>query len=271
MAAGRTNGAKSAIACLRQLCGKVKNIARYNHAHMRCVRFVILAIACAACAHAQKHDFDITQSLRLNEAENGIDGALQVLTDSRLSSELQKQMWGVGDWSFVLPQGDARRAEFKQSHPKNAQLRIVTDTGLVLRDVSLEQPLARITEAHLWNGKTSFFVAVDYSVGFGSYAGVTTLLLYVVDRQFQWARATSADAQESEQIRLPDTLKSAWKLVPFQGKQDILLAYCRPAKVQVPGRDFVVGYVRYRVANPVRKVEFELLQLICSAPAEGCR
>jgi hypothetical protein len=84
--------------------------------------------------------------------------------------------------------------------------------------------------------KTSFFVAVDYSVGFGSYAGVTTLLLYVVDCQFQRARATSADTQESEQIRLQDTLKSAWKVVPFQGKQDILLAYCRPAKVQVPGR-----------------------------------
>jgi hypothetical protein len=213
---------------------------------MRCARFVILAIACAACAQAQHHDFEVTQTLRLYKAANGIDGALQVLTDSRLSSDLQKQMWGVGDWSFVLPQGDTRRAEFEGSPPRNAELRIVTDTSLVLRNVSLEQPLARVTQAHVRNRKTSFLVAVDYSVGFGSYAGVTTLLLDVVDGQFQWADSTSIDTHESEQIRLPDTLKSAWKLVPFHGNQDILWAYCRPAKVHVPGREFVVGFVRYR-------------------------
>jgi len=213
---------------------------------MRCVRFVILAIACVVCVHAQEHDSEVTQSLRLNRAANGTDGTLQVLTDSRLSSELQKQMWGVGDWSFVLPEDDARRAEFEHNPPKNAQLRIVSDTGVVLRNVSLEQPLAKVTEAHLGNGKTSFFVAVDYSIGFGSYAGITTLLLDVVGGQFQWTQATSVDTQGSEQIRLPNTLKTAWKLVPFHGKQDILLTFCRPAKVQVPGREFVVGYVRYR-------------------------
>jgi hypothetical protein len=213
---------------------------------MRCFRFVIFAIACTVCVDAQKHDFEIIQSLRLNKTTNGIDGTLQVLTDSRLGRELQKQMWGVGDWSFVLPQDDARRAEFEHSPLKNAQLRIVTDTGVVLRNVSLERPLAKVAEAHFGKGRTSFFVAVDYSVGFGSYTGVTTLLLDIVVDKFQWTEATEADTRQSEQIRLPDTLKTAWKLVPFHGKQDILLTYCRPAKVQVSGREFVVGYVRYR-------------------------
>jgi hypothetical protein len=232
---------------LTSIMQKVKRAARYNSAHMRCLRLAIFAILCTVCVHAQKHDFEIIQNLRLNKTANGINGTLQVLTDSRLSNELQKQMWGAGDWSFVLPRDDARRAEFEHSPPKNAQLRIVTDTGVVLRNISLEQPLAKVSEAHLGNGRTSFFVAVDYSIGFGSYAGVTTLLLDVVGDHFQWTEATSADTQETEQIRLSDTLRTAWKLAPFHGKQDILLTYCRPAKVQVSGREFVVGYVRYRL------------------------
>jgi hypothetical protein len=213
---------------------------------MRCVRSVILAIACAVCAHAQQHDFEITQTLHLYKAANGIDGVLQVLTDPRLNRELRTQMWGIGDWSFVLPQSDARHADFEGSPPRKAEIHIVTAASPVLRSVSLERPLARVTEAHLRHGKTSFLVAVDYSVGFGSYAGITTLLLNVVGGQFEWAEATNVDTHETEQIRLPDTLKSAWKIVPFHGKQDILLAYCRPAKVQLPGQEFVVGYVRYR-------------------------
>ncbi len=39
---------------------------------MRCARFVILAIACAACAQAQHHDFEVTQNLRLYKS--GIGG-----------------------------------------------------------------------------------------------------------------------------------------------------------------------------------------------------
>jgi hypothetical protein len=213
---------------------------------MHFVRYLILAIACCAFVHAQQHDFEITETLPLYKAANGVEGAVQILTDSRLSRELQNQMWGGGDWSVVLPQDDARRAEFEGSPPRNGKIRIVTETDRVLQTISLEQPLVRVTEAHLRDGRTSFLVAVDYSIGFGSYAGVTTLPLDVVDGKFQWVEATSVDTHEIEQIRLPDSLKSAWKLVPFQGNQDILMALCRPAKVQVLGRDFVVRYVRYR-------------------------
>jgi hypothetical protein len=213
---------------------------------MHFVRYVILAIACCVFVQAQLHDFEITQTLPLSKAPNGVQGTLQILTDSRLSKELQNQMWGIGDWSFVLPEGDARRAEFEGSPPRNGEIRIVTDTGRVLQTISLEQPLARATEAHLRAGRTSFLIAVDYSIGFGSYAGVTTFPLDVADGKFQWAEATSVDTHEIEQIRLPDTLKSAWKLVPFHGNQDILMALCRPAKVQVPGREFVLRYIRYR-------------------------
>jgi hypothetical protein len=100
-------------------------------------------------------------------------------------------------------------------------------------------------EARVLGIQTSFLVAVDHSVGFGSYAGVETLLLDVADGQFRWAEATDIDTKQSEQIRLPKTLKAAWKLVPFRGNNDILFVYCRPSKMQI-GDEFVIGYIRYR-------------------------
>lgn len=226
---------------------------------MRCVRLAILAIACATFAQAQQGDFEITQTLPLRKSANGVDGKLQVLTDSRLSGELRKQMWSTGDWSFVLPQDDPRYADFEARPPRNAELRIVNDTGSVLRNTPLDRPLASITEVHVRNSKPSFLVAVDYSVGFGSYAGVTTLLMDVVGGEFQWADATNIDTHETEQISLPRTLKSAWKLVPYGESQDILWVYCRPAKVQVAGRAFVVGYVRYRFGGK-RWLKYQRLQ-----------
>ena len=212
---------------------------RLHHIH------VILILALSVCACAQQRDFEVAQTLRLTTAANGIDGALQVLTDSRITDELKKEMWGTGDWTFVLPEGDPRQAAFAGNPPRNAELRLVTSSNQVLQRVSLEQPLARVTEVQVLNGKTYFLVAVDYSVGFGSYAGVTTLLLDIADGQFRWAEATDVATKQAEQIRLPKTLRSSWKLVPFHGNHDILLVFCRPPKVQV-GNEFVLGYVRYR-------------------------
>ncbi len=52
---------------------------------MHFVRCVILAIACCVFVHAQLHDFEIIQTLPLYKAANGVEGTLQILTDSRLS------------------------------------------------------------------------------------------------------------------------------------------------------------------------------------------
>jgi hypothetical protein len=206
---------------------------------------VIFGVALSVCAQAQRHDLAVSQTVRLTTEANGINGTLQVLTDSRLTDELKQMMWGTGDWSFVLPAGDPRRAVFERNPPRNAELRIVTDSNQVLRSASLDEPLARVTEVDVLSGKTSFLVAVDYSIGFGSYAGVTTLLLDVGDSQFRWVEATDTDTKQAQPIRLPNTLKSSWKLVPLHGNHDILRVYCRPLNVQV-GDEFVVGYVRYR-------------------------
>lgn len=195
---------------------------------------------------AQQPEYVISQRLRLTTTANGLNGWLEVVIDSRLTPELQEQMWGNGDWSFVFPEGDPLYAVFEKKPPRNAQLRISADDGTVVQNLALDQPLARIKEVQLINGKTSFLVGVDYSVGFGSYAGVTTQILDVRDRQLQWAVATDINTNDAQPIRLPKTLKSQWKLIPFRKNKDILWVYCRPAKVEVSGREFVIGYVRYR-------------------------
>lgn len=222
------------------------HVSRMTRAMLAIVALGFLALP--AFAHAQRRDIKVSQRLRLASATNGIDGALEVLTDSRLTDELKQDMWGIGDWgfvrAFVLPEGDPRRAVFERKPPRNAELRIVTNTNQVLQRVVLERPLARVTESHILGSKISFLVAVDYSVGFGSYAGVTTLLLDVADGQFRWAEAKDVNTQRIEPIRLADTLKSAWKLVPFRGYHDILGVYCRP-NFQVDN-EFFIEYERYR-------------------------
>jgi len=198
------------------------------------------------CALAQQPDYVVSQRLRLTAPANGLNGWLEVLSDSRLTPELQKQMWGVGDWSFVFPENDPMYKVFEAKPPRNAQLRISADDGTDIKTFAIDRPLTRVKEAQLLDGKTSFLVAVDYSVGFGSYAGVTTQILDVSESQFRWTAATSAGAKDVQPIRLPQTLKSEWKLVPYRKNKDILWVFCRPAKVAVAGREFVIGYVRYR-------------------------
>jgi hypothetical protein len=197
-------------------------------------------------AVAQQSDYRVSQRLRLTARANGLNGWLEVLTDSRLSLAVQKEMWGVGDWSTAFVEGDPEYAIFKAKPPENARLRISSDEGQPVRTLTLERPLAKLNEAHLIGGRSTVLVAVDYSIGFGSYAGVSTQLLDVIESQFRWAESTSSDANDVQPIRLPDTLKSAWKLVSSRaGNKDILWVYCRPAKVAFTGREFVIGYVRY--------------------------
>jgi hypothetical protein len=213
------------------------------------------------CVSAQQSDFVVSQRLRLTTSANGLNGWLEVLTDPRLTPAVLQKMWGQGDWTFVFSERDPQYALFEAKPPTNAKLRILSDDPKQpAQTLALEQPLARIKEAQLAAGRTSFLVAVDYSVGFGSYAGITTQILDVRDGQFRWASSTNIDTHDIQPIRLAKTLKSAWKLMPYRDTtQDILLVYCRPAKVAAPGHEFVTGYVRYRF-NGQHWVEYQRLK-----------
>src|SRR5581483_10344363 len=90
--------------------------------HLYHAGLIVLIVSCSA--HAQQPNYVVSQKLRLTSPSNGVSGWLEGWIDSRLTPDLQEEMWGVGDWSFVLSESDRRYALFKAEPPRNAQLRI---------------------------------------------------------------------------------------------------------------------------------------------------
>jgi len=123
-------------------------------------------------------------------------------------------------------------------------MQIVNLQGQVLADEMLDRPLARVEQAKLQADRPTFLVTVDYSIGMGSYAGLTTLLLDVGNAKLHWLEAMNADTGKREMIRLPKTLKSDWILSQTGAQQDILQVLCRPDDFGGSGA-FSVSYVRY--------------------------
>lgn len=138
-------------------------------------RAVLISLLAAVSLHGQT--MTVAQRLPLHKATHGMEGWLEVLTDARLSQNLKREMWGVGDWPFVLPQNDLRRKVFAKQPPLNATLRVLDRQSHVVDTRNLEMPLARIAEEQIQGQHPTFMVTVDYSVGFGSYAGLSTFLL----------------------------------------------------------------------------------------------
>jgi hypothetical protein len=204
-------------------------------------RAVLISLLAAVSLHGQT--MTVAQRLPLHKATHGVEGWLEVLTDARLSQNLKREMWGVGDWPFVLPQNDPRSKVFAKQPPLNATLRVLDRQSHVVDTKKLEMPLARISEEQIQGQHPTFMVTVDYSVGFGSYAGLSTFLLDITDGKLAWASAMDLASETTVPILLAKTLKSDWKVIPFGPNKDILRVYCQPGD----GADeFVVGYVRYR-------------------------
>jgi hypothetical protein len=215
----------------------------------RKVGFVALFILVAlTLGRSQQEIRPAPEQLALNKAKHGVDGWLRIATDDRLTSDLKKQMWGVGDWSFVLEMDDPRAKVFTANPPQNASLQVVDRQGRVIGSDQLERPLAKIGQARIDSSDSIFLVTVDYSIGFGPYAGPTTSLVGVRDGKIVWLKAIDADSRKEEPILLPKTLKFDWKFLPLEGKRDILQVSCHP---DFAGGDdaFLIDYVRYRFNN----------------------
>ena len=66
----------------------------------------------------------------------------------------------------------------------------------------------------------------------------------VHDGKIFWLKAVDADSHKEEPINLPKTLKSDWKFLSIEGKEDILQVLCRP-DFTGGDDDFHIEYVRY--------------------------
>ena len=213
--------------------------------HRRHVFVLIAFLLTTSAVFPQQNNSQVTlQRIPLSQQQDIVSGWLELMVDARFSAELRKQMWGNGTWASVLSESDPIYKSFSANPPHNAELRIADTQGHILASEPLERPLARIEPETLSAKKRTLLVTVDYSVGFGSYAGPTTFLLELAGPRFEWVQATSEGAKAIVKIALSRTLKSDWKLSSSESGQDILSFYCRPADSGTSG-DFELHYVRY--------------------------
>lgn len=188
----------------------------------------------------------VAAEIPVHDANGAAVARLQILEDNRLTPRLQKEMWAIGVWSFVLEEKDPLYKEFSEQPPVNAELHLVSSDGRVVDSKKLEAPLAAMEARSLGKGQEFFLVTVDLSVGFGSYAGLTTHPLAVDKTGFQWAATTDPVTHQVQPVVVGKTLKTAWKLVIQNGVADLYEIACRPNFPMRNDSDFNLRYTHFR-------------------------
>ncbi len=209
---------------------------------------LLLAAIAPAMAERQPH-LVVASTLTLTAASDGFNGKLELLEDARLTSALEKTLWGSGGPEMALGENDPRYKDLTTNLLLNAVLRLKDEHGKIVAKTELEREQARIRFERLRPGRRAILVTTDLSAGAGSYSGPVTELLNVTAGRLKTVTAKNAESGLSEPIRLMSTLKTAWKLVPTAGSQtkqkDILMVACRPDFDAEDANDFFVTYARY--------------------------
>ncbi|WP_189045632.1 hypothetical protein [Aliidongia dinghuensis] len=215
----------------------------------------LLAIVPAASAHAAEArvpvGYAMHQSLPLDRATNGVDGALQILEDARLTPALRRNMWGqTADTDLVLAEKNPLRKSFAKMPLKPAHLRLVDNAGKVVEDQAFEVPLAELDRQQLHDGPATVLLTTDHSIGTGSYAGLETSLWAVVQGELM------PEPLPGRKV-LVGSLKNAWKIVEEKTPQGaaakaVQVVACHPNFANpnwAATEEFVVELTTYRFAG----------------------
>jgi hypothetical protein len=133
-------------------------------------------------------------------------------------------------------------------------VRLVTESGRVLDHRLFERELADISPVALYGAlRPVIAVTIDYSIGLGSYAGPITRFAESSGGRLVWLSSYGSASDKPEELRVMDSLKTAWHTVTRPGGGlDILEVRCRPqsdsgASAHPTSNDvtFVVVYLRY--------------------------
>lgn len=218
----------------------------------RIVAILIWWFAVTAAASGSEPTYVVVAKLPLTEAANGVDSTLQLLIDNRLTNPLRREMWGTGDWSFVLLSDSPLYKEFSILPPMKAKLLIKDVKGSLVAERTLEMPLARLQAWEPSSHSQEFFlVTQDFSIGFGSYNGPKTVLLQVSSAAFRDVTALDQKTNTERPFRLMRSLKSDWRLAT-EKKNEILSVTCHPKS----DGEFSIDYVRYSFDGS-RWIEYE--------------
>ncbi|HEV2676489.1 MAG TPA: hypothetical protein VGV37_18320 [Aliidongia sp.] len=219
-----------------------------------CASTILLVLALAAPASADEPvvpaGYALHRSLPLDKAASGIDGALQIVEDSRIGPALRAEMWlQTNDTDLILAAKDPLRASLARKPLLPAHLRLADGAGQILADEPFDVPLADIEAQVLHDGAPTFLVSADHSVGMGSYAGLETTLVEVVKGKLVPVALPGRTA-------LTRSLKNDWKIVadPTPGSRDkiIQVVACRPNYANptwAATGEFVVDLTSYRFAD----------------------
>ena len=214
----------------------------------------LLAVPAWADAPALLAGYAVHRSLPLDQATNGIDGALQILEDSRITPALRSDMWQqTTDLDLVLAGDDPLRKALSKTPLRGAHLRLIDAAGKVAADQAFDVPLAEIDRRQLHEGAPTFLVSADHSLGIGSYAGLETSLMTIDHSQLRPEELPGRKA-------LGSTLKNAWRIIedtapgadgkPGTGKA-IQVVACHPNWANpawAEHQEFVVDQTTYRFA-----------------------
>ncbi len=204
--------------------------------------------------------YRVTRSIAVLRTHGEPVTRVEVLEDERLTPRIREAWWGSSaDMPCVDPPEDpevARLCKSIEDHPlRGAQVRLVSDQGDVLDQRVFERELAEISQVALYGAdRRAFAVTVDYSVGFGSYAGPTTVFVEPARGRLRWLVALDPGSDKPIAIQLARTLKSGWKTVARAAGPglDLVAVRCQPeagdtSRPAAGGgqRPFVVIYERF--------------------------
>ena len=185
---------------------------------------LLLTQAAAASEPAVPDGYAVHQSLALDQAANGMTGALQILEDSRIGPALRAEMWRqTTDTDLILDEKNPLRATFAKAPPRPAHLRLVDGSGKVVADQPFDVPLADIDRQQLHDGTPTFLVSADHSLGTGADAGLETRFMAV-----DHGELVPEDLPGQPFLRT--SLKNAWKIVDdtTPGSKAIQVVACHP-------------------------------------------
>lgn len=192
-------------------------------------------------AAAQAPSYKVRQTLNGRDAR-GQEMQVRLLVDSRWTDEAWKQLWGTSgaDWSFTLDEKSELAKSLASQPPLHARVEVAYREGAAVTTLDLPQPLAEI-EILAGGG---VLVTTDESTGLGSYAGLRTNVLSVVQHSLETLHATDTATGKREPILLYRALKSDWQTE--KAKDGLIRGFfairCEPG----PRGHFTIRYIHYR-------------------------
>jgi hypothetical protein len=196
----------------------------------------------------------VFQTVALDARESGIDGALEVLQDARLTDKF-REAWGASsDFAMVLKEDDPLFISAAHDPLKSGRLRLVDNSGHVLSEEVFTVPLGKIDIEHLYGTKfPSYLVSIDYGRGYGSHSGPVTKIVEIRKGKLETVQVRDAETGKVAPLKFGWAVRDGWQIVPNgKGGKEIetLSSDPDPATMRLDSNPTMrVRYARYFFAG----------------------